>query len=151
MAIRIISSQFSATSAKCSAIFNYTGSYQLPICTAHSEYSTFERTSNQVIKTTVNSRYSNYKQRLWNPPRASLQQEDGNLAEGLAGPRGTDTTDHGPRCTFPDRGPWLRPCARAVNIPHEVTLEAQQWVRRPRVLGRGRARLKSCLCLLLAF
>lgn len=87
MATRIIPSQFSAAAAKCSTIFNYTGSYQLPICKTHSEYSTFERTSNQLIKTTVNSRYSNYKQLLWNPLSDFCIQGEGDR-EGLAAPWG---------------------------------------------------------------
>lgn len=57
----IISSQFNATTAKCSEIFNYTGSYQLTIYRTTVSTKHFI-TSNQLIKNTAKCVCSDYKQ-----------------------------------------------------------------------------------------
>lgn len=57
----IISSQFNATIAKRSEIFNYTGSYQLTIYRTTASTKHFI-TSNQLIKTTAKCVCSDYKQ-----------------------------------------------------------------------------------------
>lgn len=42
------------------------------------------------------------------------------------------------------------PCAGDSNLPDEITLEAQQWARRPQVVERSRPVFESCLCIMLA-